>query len=104
IRYAFRLLRHQSRHALLTIATLGLGIGATTVLFSITYGVLIKPLPWPHADRLVVLTETGGGSPPRFGAFTNTAYLAWREQAATIDGIAAWSQSLATLTGDGNPE
>ena len=32
---------------------MALGIGATTVLFSVTYGVLMKPLPWPHADRLV---------------------------------------------------
>ena len=104
IRYAARLLRRQPRHALLTIATLALGIGATTVLFSVTYGVLMKPLPWPRSDRIVLLKETRGGSVPRFGAFTNTAYLAWREHAATIDGIAAWSQSRVTLTGTGDPE
>ena len=104
IRYAARLLRRQPRHALLTIATLALGIGATTVLFSVTYGVLMKPLPWPRSDRIVLLKETRGSSVPRFGAFTNTAYLAWREHAATIDGIAAWSQSRVTLTGAGDPE
>ena len=47
VRYAARLLRRQPRHALLTILTMALGIGATTVLFSVAYGVLMKPLPWP---------------------------------------------------------
>ena len=104
VRYAARLLRRQPRHALLTILTMALGIGATTVLFSVAYGVLMKPFPWPHADRIVVLRETRGGSAPRFGAFTNAAYLAWREEAATIEHIAAWSQRLVTLTGVGEPE
>ena len=46
-RYSTRLLRRQPRHALLTILTLALGIGATTLLFSVAYGVLMKPFPWP---------------------------------------------------------
>jgi putative ABC transport system permease protein len=104
IRYAARLLRRQPRHALLTIATLALAIGATTALFSVTYGLLMKPLPWPRSDRIVVLKETRGGRVPRFGAFTNTAYLAWRDRPAMIEGIAAWSQNLMTITGAGDPE
>jgi putative ABC transport system permease protein len=104
LRYAARVLRRQPRHALLIVLTLAIGIGATTLLFSVTYGVLMKPLPWPHADRLVVLTETRGGNPPRFGAFTNTAFLAWREQARTLDNIAGWSSRLVTLSGLGEPE
>ena len=58
VRYAGRLLRRRPRYALLAGLTPAIGIGATTALFSVTYGVLMKPLPWPHADRLVVLTET----------------------------------------------
>ena len=103
-RYAIRLLRRQPRFAALVVLTLALGIGATTALFSVTYGVLIKPLPFSTADRLVVLKETRGGRPPRFGSFSNTAYLAWREQAQTIDEIAAWTPRTTTLTGAGNPE
>jgi hypothetical protein len=61
VRYAARLVRRQPRHALLTILTMAVGIGATTVLFSVTYGVLMKPLAWPHSDRIVVLKETRGG-------------------------------------------
>ncbi len=104
LRYAARLLRRQPRHALLTVLTMALGIGATTVLFSVTYGVLVKPLPWPNADRVVVLKETRGGSAPRFGDFTNAAYLAWRDGAATVESIAAWSQRVVTLSGAGDPE
>ena len=99
-----RLLRRQPRHALLTILTMALGIGATTVLFSVTYGVLMKPLPWPNASRIVVLKETRGGSAPRFGEFTNAAYLAWRDKPSTIEHIAAWSQRLVTLSGAGESE
>jgi predicted permease len=83
---------------------MALGICATTVLFSVTYGVLMKPLPWPAGDRLVRLEETRGGRPPRFQSFTNAAYHAWRGEASTIDGIAAWSLRQATLGGAGEPE
>jgi putative ABC transport system permease protein len=104
IRYAARLARRQPRHAVLTIVMMALGIGATTSLFSVAYGVLWKPLPWPHASRLVVLKETRGGNPPRFGAFSNAAYLAWREQPTTIENIAGWSQRVVTLSGRAAPE
>ena len=104
LRYAARLARRQPRHTLLTIGMTALGIGATTALFSVAYGVLWKPLPWPHADRVVVLKETRGGNPPRFGAFSNAAYLAWKDQPATIDAIAAWSQRVVTLSGPTVPE
>src|SRR6266545_2627512 len=104
LRYAFRLLRRQPRFTLLASVTMALGIASTTLLFSVTYGVLMKPLPWPGADRLVLLQETRGGKPPRFKSFSNAAYLAWREQAATIDDIAAWSEQTVTLAGQGDPE
>ncbi len=104
IRYASRLLRRQPRFTLLASGTIALSIAATTVLFSITYGVLLKPLPWADADRLVLLRETRGGNPPRFNSFSNAAYLAWRDDAATIDGIAAWTQRTVTLSGTGDPD
>ena len=104
VRYAARLLRRQPRHALLAIVTMAVGIGATTVLFSLTYGVLVRPLPWPNGDHIVVLQETRGGNAPRFGQFTNAAYLAWRDAPVAIAQLAAWSQRVVTLTGTGDPE
>ena len=104
VRYAGRLIRRQPRYALLVGLTMALGIGASTLLFSVTYGVLMKPLPWPQSDRLVLVKETRGGNPPRFNSFSNAAYHAWRENPATIEGIAGWSQRTATLAGAGDPE
>ena len=104
VRYAARLLRRQGRHALLVIVTMALGIAAATVLFSVTYAVLGRPLPWPDADRLVVLKETRGGRAPRFGAFSNAALVAWRDEAHTVDHLAAWSQRSVTLDGATEPE
>ncbi len=104
ISYAARRLWREPRYALLTIMIMALVIGAMTVLFSITYGVLIKPLPWPHGNRLVVLKEMRGGHTPRFGSFTNATYLAWRDQMRNIEDIAAWWSQDMTLAGLGEPE
>ena len=90
LRYAARLLLRQPGYAVVVILTMALGIGATTTLFSVTYGVLLKPLPWPDADRLVRLYETRQGSTQRFRPrMTNATYLAWRDQPSTIETIAA---------------
>jgi len=104
VRYASRLFWQQRRFAFLIIATMALGIGATTTLFAVTYGVLMKPLPWPDADRLVVLKETRGGNAPRFGSFSSAAYHSWRERMTTVEEIGAWSPRTFTLTGEGDPE
>lgn len=104
LRYGVRPFRRQAGFTFLVVCTMALGIGATTTLFSLTYGVLMKPLPWPAGDRIVLLEETRGGHTPRFGAFSNAAYLAWREEAATLEGIAAWSARTVTLEGAGDPQ
>jgi putative ABC transport system permease protein len=101
VRYAVRSTRRAPLFAIVTTLTIGLGVGTATVLFAVTYGVLAKPLPWPNADRIVVLKETRGGAPPHFGAFTNAEYLAWDGRNATVERLAAWSQRRMTLTGAG---
>src|SRR5438045_879112 len=104
LRRAARLLARQGKFTLLVATTMALGIGATATLFSVTYGVLMKPLPWPEADRVVLLRETRGGNAPRFGAFTNTAYFAWHDHASTIEALGAWSQATVTISGAGDPD
>jgi len=98
-RYAMRLLRRDPGFTAVAILTMALGIGATTTLFSVAYGVLIKPLPWPHADRLVRVTETRAGRIGRVrGTVMNGTYLAWAEHPTTIDGLAGWTRRTQTMT------
>jgi putative ABC transport system permease protein len=104
-RYANRLLRREPGFTAVAILTMALGIGATTTLFSVAYGVLVKPLPWPDADRLVRITEMRGGRIGRVrGTVMNGTYLAWANHPATIDGLAGWLRRTQTMTvGGGEP-
>jgi predicted permease len=98
-KYGIRLLRRQPVFALVVVATMALGIGATTTLFSITYGVLLKPLPWPDSDRLVRVTESRQGHEPRVrGTITNATFNAWHAQPSTIEGLAGWLIVPATAS------
>src|SRR5262249_45256532 len=99
-RYAWRLLRKQPAYATLVVATMALGIAATTVVGSVAYGVLLKPLPWADAPRLVRLYETREGSTRRFKPMmTNLTYRGWREDMKTLDGLGAWSTEQVALAG-----
>ena len=62
LKVAIRHLLHAPGFALMAVLMLALGIGATTAIFSIVEGVLLRPLPFPHADRLVVLSDTIQGA------------------------------------------
>jgi predicted permease len=100
LRYAWRLLRQQPAYATLVVATMALGIAATTTVGSVAYGVLLKPLPWADAPRLVRLYETREGSTRRFRPMmTNASYRAWREDAKMLDAIGAWSVERVAMQG-----
>src|SRR6186997_2063326 len=58
--YGLRLLRAKPGYAAVTILTIALGVGAVTTLFSVAYGVLLRPLPWANADGLIRVSETRG--------------------------------------------
>ncbi len=100
-RYALRLLARQPAYAALVVATMALGIAATTVLGSVTYGVLLKPLPWADAPRLVRLYESRQGSTRRFRpTMTNLTYRAWAGSSATLDEFGAWLGEQVALASD----
>jgi len=70
---------------------MALGIGATTTLFSVAYGVLMKPLPWPDADRVMRVTESRQGHTARLkGTVSNGSYLAWRSALSTVEAVGAY--------------
>jgi putative ABC transport system permease protein len=105
IRYGLRLLRRQPGYSAIAAATIALAIAATTTLFSVADAVLLKPLPWPDADRLVRLEERRGGRSGRVPwTITNGAYLAWRRSASTVEEIGGWMSVSSTLRGLGNSE
>ena len=107
IRYAFRTLVKSPGFTGVTMLMIALAVGATTALFSLTYGVLLRPLPWPEPDRLVRLQETRGGNAGRVPwTISNTTYRAWRESPATIEEIGGWmrSQMMTMSVASGDPE
>jgi predicted permease len=101
--YAVRMLRLQPGAALITVLTIALGIGAVTILFSVAYGVLLRPLPWGDTERLVRLSETRGGREGRVpGTMMNGSYRAWADAPQTLEAIGYFSgENQGTLTGAG---
>ena len=104
LRHAIRVLRRERGYAVVALLAIALGVGATTTLFSVTYGVLLKPLPWPDPDRLVRLEERRGGRSGRVPwTITNGTYLAWTGS-STVDAIGGWMSVTSTFTDGGEPE
>lgn len=98
VRIALRALRRQPGFTAAAVLTLALGIGATTAVFSVVYGVLLRPLPFPASDRLVRVVSLDGevewtASPPDF--------VDWRDQARSFQALAAVNTGSVALTGEG---
>src|SRR5258708_3258852 len=83
------------------ILTLALGIGANTAIFSVVYTVLLRPLPWPAADRIVALSEQ---SPTQHIARTGyQTFLDWRSNSHVLSAAAAMYGWYPALSGQGGP-
>jgi putative ABC transport system permease protein len=100
--HALRLWRRQPILALAAIVSLALGIGANTAIFSVLNAVVLRPLPFPDADRLVVAWETSADNPTRWVAPAN--FLDWQREARSFTSMAAFGGFAANLTGLGEPE
>ncbi|MEJ2205935.1 MAG: ADOP family duplicated permease [Gemmatimonadota bacterium] len=85
-RYGARSLARSPGFTVTAVVTLALGIGAATAVFSLVDGVLLRPLPYTGADRLVEIRELGQGR-RFFPSFPN--FLDWRDRAASFDGMVA---------------
>jgi predicted permease len=91
--------------ALAAIATLALGTGATTAIFSVISAVLLRPLPFPDPDRLAHLAVSSPGDPRLPPTYVTLADLdTWRAHARTLASVATYSPSSANLTGVAMPE
>jgi putative ABC transport system permease protein len=101
VRHALRGLWRTPAFSLAVILTLAVGIGGNTAVFSVVDQLLLRPLPYPQGDQLVIVEES-------VGAFTHADvspanWLDWQRASRTFRGFAAWQFGLFTMTGAGEP-
>jgi putative ABC transport system permease protein len=83
------------------VATLMLGIGATTAIYIVVYAILIAPLPYPHADQLVIVWSKVGGHDNGTAAGD---FLDWKQQSKSFQQLAAWNDDEFNLATQDHPE
>jgi len=104
VRYGWRMLAKAPGHTAAAAVALGLGIGLTTAVFSIVYGLMWRGLPFPRADRLMsVDTENAARNLVDQPAGLHD-YLDWRRRQTSFEGLAAIDEDTVTVSGDDRPE
>lgn len=101
IRHGARSLLRRPGFTAIAVLTLALGIGACTAIFSVVDGVLLRPLPYPNAERMVQLrevTEKGARI-----AFSEPNFLDLKARSQTLEGVAQYASGLTTVTGGSEP-
>src|ERR1700677_4136439 len=104
LRQVLRRLRLSPLFTTITLITLAAGIGANTLVFSVIEGVLLKPLPYPDASRLVGVWHTAAGFHTDDLNMSPSNYFVYREQSKTFQDVAIYQDDSVSVTGVGEPE
>lgn len=108
VRYALRMLRHAPGFALVAVLTLGLGIGATTAIFSVVRGVLLRPLPFSEPERLVRMWQANPSQSVPKGDVSPLDFADWKARQRSFEDMGTWwyveGMSGINLSGDGEPQ
>ncbi len=106
VKFAVRSLAKNSTMTITAIAALALGIGANTALFTVVNAVLLRPMSYPHAERIVEVTRSFKGGSLKASAVTPTKYDFWRRENHSFEAMAAYDfMSVGVnLAGAGEPE
>src|SRR5262245_15357845 len=105
LRYGLRVLVNKPAFTLIAVFTLALGIGANTAIFSVVNSTLLRPLPYPNAERLMTIWEDHRARNGPVDEWTSpTGFEDWRDQAKSFDHVVALQGWGPTLTGQGDPE
>lgn len=104
VKHAVRRLRHKPGFTAVCVLTLALGIGATTTIFSLINGVLLKPLPYPESERIVGLRHTAPGIHIDDLNLSQSLYFTYTDEARVFQDVAMWTPDTASVTGLGDPE
>ncbi len=102
IRFALRMLHRNPGFTTVAVLVLAVGIGANAAIFTVVDAVLLRPLPYPDAGRLVMLQDESAQS--GFVPMSYPAFLGWREQKDIFEEVATYMNTDVTLTGVGEPE
>ena len=104
VRTGWRALFARPGYTLVAILALALGIGANTTIFSVVNAVLLKPLPYPNADRLIWIWERNPVNNIERESTSIPNFVDWQKQNRSFEQLTAWGRTRVTLTGSGEPE
>ena len=102
LKYGLRWLRKNPGFALVAVLTLAVGIGVNTAMFSVVNAVLLQPLPFPEADRIVWMAESGPEVKDRWLSYPN--FLDWRARNQSFESMSTFRGWSVNFTGAGEPE
>jgi len=104
VRYGWRMLRRSPTFTVVAILALALGIGATTTIFSIVYGVLLRPLPYPDDSRIAMIFNRFSPQNTEFGTLCMADYLDWKSGNHSFESAELFRTAVFDVTGSKEPE